>query len=102
MVTVAAVLLFAGWAIGEFALAPVHCGSPVCERWRFHFHLGFGCLVLGGVQIRTGQLLPLGTAILGLTAFTGLFNPAMLVVNVADFLLVAGVIGGFLVGWLDA
>jgi hypothetical protein len=108
MVSVAAVLLFAGWVIGEFALAPMHCGSPVCERWVIHLHLalvtsavGFGCLVLAGLQIRTAHLLPLGAAILGLTAFTGLFNPGMFVLTAADFLVVAFVAGGSIFGWLD-
>lgn len=109
MIIVAAMLLGAGWLFGEFLLAPVHCHSAVCEQWAWHLHLavvssfvGLGCLLLAGLNVRPGVVLPLGVGILLLTALTGLSNLTKLVVAGVDFLLVVAVGGWFLAGWMDA
>src|SRR5215212_12153735 len=50
---VAAELLFVGWFLGQFLLAPNRCGGPGCETMRTALNLsvfsavvGIGCLVL--------------------------------------------------------
>lgn len=109
MIIVAAMLLAAGWIVGEFLLAPVHCHSAVCERWIRQLHLavissfvGLGCLLLAAMNIRPGVVLPLGTGLLLLTALTGFANPGLFVVIGANVLVAAAVGGWFLAGWLDA
>lgn len=106
LMIVAAALLGAGWLIGTFLLAPVHCGGPECDRWTRQLHLslasslaGIGCLVLAALNERAKVAAPLGAGILLVSALAGFSNPAMFVLTSVDFLLVAGVLAWFLVVW---
>ena len=104
LMIVAATLLGVGWLIGTFLLAPVHCGGPECDRWTRQLHLslvgsfaGIACLVLAAWNPRAKVAAPLGAGILLVSALAGFSNPAMFIVTGVDFLLVAGVLGWFLV-----
>jgi len=104
----AMMMLVGGWVVGAFAVAPMHCLEPACEQWAQQLLpslvgslVGVGCLVLAVINIRPEVVLLLGAGLLGLTALAGLANPGLIVINGVNFLLVAGVVGWFLVRWLD-
>lgn len=101
-------LLVAGWVVGAFALAPVHCSEPECARWARQADLatvasfvGLGCLVVAGLNLRPGVFLWLGIAVLGITAIAGYANPGLFVLISVNLLVVAAVGGWFLAGWMD-
>lgn len=106
---VAVLLLGAGWLLGAFMVAPVHCSAPECEQWAIQLDrsvlssgVGVGCLVLAGLNIRPRVFLLLGVAVLGSTALAGITHEVIAAVVAIDILLIAAVGGWFLAGWLDA
>lgn len=109
MLIVAAMLLAAAWVFGAFAVHPVHCSGPECERWARQLdrsmlssYVGVGCLVLAALHWRTKLWLWLGVGVLGITALAGMPNPGMAAVVAINVLLVAAVGGWYLAGGLDA
>jgi hypothetical protein len=97
-------VLAVGWFVGEFLLAPYHCGSPACEAMRngqnrstVGAFVGIGCVVLSAFTARFRRMLLLGTAV-GAFAFTAvaglkaglrilpLIDAALMVAPIALFL----------------
>lgn len=102
----AAIVLGVNLYFGQFLLAPVHCGGPVCA-WGYQrlqpatlgSFAGMGCLALAAANKLPKIFLPLGAGVLGYTALTSIGSIGTIMLVGVDFLLFAGVTGWLLMTW---